>query len=59
MKSCRSIGCHFYLGRIYLFGSDYLQMLSESILVVEGAELLGDGVYLYLGYGLRACESTI
>ena len=53
-KSRRSIGCHFYLSRIYLFGGNYLQMLSESILVVEGAELLGDGIYLYLGYGLRA-----
>lgn len=58
MKSRMSIECHFYLGRIYLFSGDYLQMLSESILVVEAAELLGDGIYLYLGYGLLACEST-
>lgn len=58
MKSRRSIGCHFYLSRIYLFGGDYLQMLSESILVVEGAELLGDGIYLYLGYGLRAWAAS-
>jgi transcriptional regulator with XRE-family HTH domain/tetratricopeptide (TPR) repeat protein len=53
-KSRRSIGCHFYLSRIYQFGGDYLQMLSESSRVVEGAELLGDGIYLYLGYGMRA-----
>jgi tetratricopeptide (TPR) repeat protein/transcriptional regulator with XRE-family HTH domain len=52
-KSRSSIGCHFYLSRIYLFGGDYLQTLEESSRVVEGAELLSDGIYLYLGYGLR------
>jgi tetratricopeptide (TPR) repeat protein len=54
MKSRRSTGCHFYLSRIYQFGGDYQQMLSESTRVVEGAESLSDGIYLYLGYGLRA-----
>jgi tetratricopeptide (TPR) repeat protein len=54
MKSRSSIGCHFYLSRIYLFGGDYLQMLEESNQVVEGAQQLDDSIYLYLGYGLRA-----
>jgi len=38
----------------YIFGGDYLQVLSESSQVVEGAGLLGDAIYLYLGYGFRA-----
>jgi tetratricopeptide (TPR) repeat protein/transcriptional regulator with XRE-family HTH domain len=54
MKSRRGMVSHLYLSYIFLHGGDYLQMLSESRQALEGAQRLGDWVFVYIGYGFRA-----
>lgn len=45
---------HIYLSLISLHGGDPSQMLADSRQAVEGAELLGEWLIVYLGYGLCA-----
>ena len=51
MNSRSGMVSHNYLSCIYLHGGEYLQMLSESRQAVEGAQRVGDWVYVYVGYG--------
>ena len=51
MKSRRGMVSHLYLSYIFLHSGDYLQMLSESRQAVEGAQRVGDWVFVYIGYG--------
>jgi len=51
MKSRRGLVSHLYLSYICLHGGDPAQMLRQSRQAVEGAELLGDWVFVYIGSG--------
>ena len=51
MKSRRGMVSHLYLSYIFLHGGDPTQMLSESRQAVEGAQRVGDWVFVYIGYG--------
>ena len=53
-KNRSGIASHFYLSIIYLFSGETSQMLSESRQAMEGAEQLGDEIFVYINYGLCA-----